>query len=313
MRRSLTTLLTTLAVVASLLFMSQFPAVSSVSNLHPDTTDGSKPPSTDTDGDKIPDVHENLFEEWMNWSAVDGRAVSIEGMDSNDASDALLDLDKDGLNATEEYCWPYPANCTEPGFPRGLTGKVDGEGERSYLDPRISDTDGDGMPDGYEAYMCERVGGYNVFTFKYECNTFDPLNASICTTTLMKTGLTSIEMEFYPSLNGFLHRKNTSKEHLQTTQTNWTDFGAQPHYLKGLSSKIGRSFQLEPMPHSKTYFLHVLKTQPWSSTKTFGSVPTRCLLTRTVTIGTGILFVACSHLSGMESLTVGKFILVLSL
>ena len=178
MRRSITTLLTTLAVVASLLFMSQFPAVSSVSNLHPDTTDGSKPPTTDTDGDKIPDVHENLFSEWMNWTAVDGRAVVIEGMDSNDASDALIDSDMDGLNATEEYCWPYPANCTAPGFPRGLTGTVDDEGERSYLDPRIADTDGDGMPDGYEAYMCERVGGYNVFSFKYECNTFDPLNAS---------------------------------------------------------------------------------------------------------------------------------------
>ena len=178
MRRSITTLLTTLAVVASLLFMSQFPAVSSVSNLHPDTTDGSKPPTTDSDGDKIPDVHENLFSEWMNWTAVDGRAVFIEGMDSNDASDALLDSDMDGLNATEEYCWPYPANCTAPGFPRGLTGTVDDEGERSYLDPRIADTDGDGMPDGYEAYMCERVGGYNVFSFKYECNTFDPLNAS---------------------------------------------------------------------------------------------------------------------------------------
>ena len=178
MRRSLTTLLTTLAVVASLMFMSQFPAVSSVSNLHPDTTDGSKPPTTDSDGDKIPDVHENLFDEWLNWSTVDGRAVVMQGMDSNNASDAFIDQDHDGLNATEEFCWPYPANCTSPGFPRGLTGTVDGEGERSYLDPRMSDTDGDGMPDGYEAYMCERVGGYNIFTQKYECQSFDPLNSS---------------------------------------------------------------------------------------------------------------------------------------
>ena len=59
MRRSLTTLLTTLAVVASLVFMSQFPAISSVSSVHPKTTEGERPPSTDTDGDKIPDVHEN--------------------------------------------------------------------------------------------------------------------------------------------------------------------------------------------------------------------------------------------------------------
>ena len=178
MRRSITTLLTTLAVVSSLLFMSQFPAISSVSNLHPDTTDGSKPPSTDSDGDKIPDVHENLFEEWMNWTAIDGRPILVQGMDSNNASDALVDFDNDGLNSTEEYCWPYPANCTAPGFPRGLTGVVDEEGERSYLDPRVSDTDGDGMPDGYEAYMCERVGGYNALSLKYECKTFDPLNGS---------------------------------------------------------------------------------------------------------------------------------------
>ena len=178
MRRSLTTLLTTLAVVASLVFMSQFPAISPVSNLHPDTTDGSKPPSTDSDGDKIPDVHENLFEEWMNWSTVDGRTIVMPGMDSNNASDALVDNDRDGLNATEEFCWPYPANCTAPGFPRGLTGVVDSEGERSYLDPRVSDTDGDGMPDGYEAYMCERVGGFNIFSLKYECQNFDPLNGS---------------------------------------------------------------------------------------------------------------------------------------
>ncbi|MBT60593.1 MAG: hypothetical protein CMA63_03440 [Euryarchaeota archaeon] len=178
MRRSLTTLLTTLAVVASLLFMSQFPAVSPVSNLHPDTTDGSKPPSTDTDGDKIPDVHENLFEEWMNWTSVDGREVIIPGMNNDDASDALVDNDRDGLNSTEEYCWPYPANCTAPGFPRGLTGIVDSEGERSYLDPRNSDTDGDGMPDGYEVYMCERIGGYDSITLRYDCPQFNPLNAS---------------------------------------------------------------------------------------------------------------------------------------
>ena len=67
MRRSQTTILTTLAVIASLLFMSQFPAVSNVANIHPDSTDGTPPPNTDTDGDLIPDVHETLFEEWMNW------------------------------------------------------------------------------------------------------------------------------------------------------------------------------------------------------------------------------------------------------
>ena len=105
----------------------------------------------------------------------------MEGLDKDDASDATLDNDNDGLNATEEYCWPYPAECTDPGFLRGLTGVVDGEGVRSYLDPRKSDTDGDGMPDGYEAYMCLRIGGFDVFAQRYQCEDFDPLNASDAT------------------------------------------------------------------------------------------------------------------------------------
>ena len=178
MRRSQSTLLTTLAVVISLLFMSQFPAISPVSNVHPDDTNQERPPTTDSDGDGIPDVHEDIFSEWINSTAIDGRGYSMEGMDKDDASDAILDVDRDGLNSTEEYCWPYPAECTDPGFLRGLTGVVDGEGFRSYLDPRKSDTDGDGMPDGYEAYMCLRIGGFDVFSQRYECADFDPLNAS---------------------------------------------------------------------------------------------------------------------------------------
>ena len=178
MRRSQTTILTTLAVIASLLFMSQFPAISNVSNVHPDDTDGTPPPNTDTDGDLIPDVHETLFEEWMNWTAVDGRDVVIQGLDKNNASDASIDRDRDGLNATEEFCWPYPANCTAPGFPRGLTGQLDENSDRIYLDPRVSDTDGDGMPDGYEAYMCHRMGGFDPLALRYSCPSFDPLNGS---------------------------------------------------------------------------------------------------------------------------------------
>ncbi|MGB2267635.1 MAG: hypothetical protein ACPH5T_02855, partial [Candidatus Poseidoniaceae archaeon] len=178
MRRSQTTLLTSLAVIAGLLFMSQFPVISPVSNVHPDDTFGEKPPTTDTDGDGIPDVHENIFEDWINFSAVDGRLVTMEGLDKSDASDANFDTDRDGLNNTEEYCWPYPDNCNDPGFSRGLTGSLDENGDRIYLDPRVSDTDGDGMPDGFEAWMCARAGGFDEVTQRYVCPYFDPLNAS---------------------------------------------------------------------------------------------------------------------------------------
>ena len=178
MRRSQTTLLTTLAVVASLLFMSQFPSISNVANVHPDDTTQTPPPNTDSDGDLIPDVHETLFEGWMNWTAPDGRPVAMKGLDKDDAVDADTDRDLDGLNATEEFCWPYPANCTAPGFPRGLTGELDENNDRVYLDPRMADTDGDGMPDGFEAYMCQRMGGFDIVNLRFICPSFDPLNGS---------------------------------------------------------------------------------------------------------------------------------------
>ncbi|MGB0725357.1 MAG: hypothetical protein ACPGQO_01075, partial [Candidatus Poseidoniaceae archaeon] len=178
MRRSQSTLLITLAVVAGLLFMSQFPALSPVASNNPNEATGEAPPVTDSDGDLIPDVHENLFEDWVNRSTADGRMIVIPGLDRDDARDAKYDLDRDGLNATEEYCWPYPANCTDPGFPRGLTGLLDENGERSYLDPRVSDTDGDGLPDGFEAWMCLQTGGFNAVDMVFRCPRFDPLNAS---------------------------------------------------------------------------------------------------------------------------------------
>ena len=42
----------------------------------------------------------------------------------------------------------------------------------------MSDSDGDGMPDGFEAYMCQRIGGFDQVTQRYVCPSYDPLNAS---------------------------------------------------------------------------------------------------------------------------------------
>ena len=178
MRRSQSTLLMTILVVSGLFFVSQLPAISNVATTNPNLTEGERPPATDSDGDKIPDVHENLFSEWINFSSPDNRAVIMKGMDRDNASDALIDIDIDGLNATEEYCWPYPAECVEPSFTRGLTGVINESGERWYLDPRVADTDGDGMPDGFEAHMCEKLGGFDNEEKRFECEYFDPLNAS---------------------------------------------------------------------------------------------------------------------------------------
>ncbi|MDP6870321.1 MAG: hypothetical protein QGI21_06080 [Candidatus Poseidoniaceae archaeon] len=178
MRRSQTTLLMTALVVSSLFMMSQIPAISNVGTSDPNTADGARPPTTDSDGDGIPDVHENIFSEWRNFSSVDDRDVIIPGLNRDDATDANLDFDMDGLNSTEEYCWPYPYLCTDPGFVRGLTGKIDDSGERIYLDPRLSDTDGDGMPDGFEVHMCESLGSFDSVQMMFTCDMFDPLNAS---------------------------------------------------------------------------------------------------------------------------------------
>ena len=62
-------------VVSGLFFMSQYPAISNVGTIHPDSTNEEKPPTTDTDGDRIPDVDENLFAEWVNWTSSDAREI----------------------------------------------------------------------------------------------------------------------------------------------------------------------------------------------------------------------------------------------
>ena len=169
MRGKQTTLVVAIAMVSGLLLMSQMPAVSQVENVFPGDTEGEGPPVTDTDGDGIPDVHENLFSSWVNSTAVDGREINIEGLDRNISSDAETDRDRDGMNASEEYCWPYSFEACFSTLRVGLPGELNPvTGLREYLDPRSSDTDNDGMPDGYEVAMCQRqLGAYDLTTGKY--------------------------------------------------------------------------------------------------------------------------------------------------
>ena len=219
MRRSQSTLLMTVLVVLGLFFVSQLPAISNVGTTDPNLTQGDRPPATDSDGDNIPDVHENLFSEWINFSSPDNRPVFMKGLDKDDASDAYIDIDIDGLNATEEYCWPYPAQCVDPGFTRGLTGVINESGERWYLDPRVSDTDGDGMPDGFEAHMCERMGGFDNDEKRYVCEIFDPLNAS-------DADLDPDEAGFDVNRDGFMSISElltSPEEYIFGASSNWTN------------------------------------------------------------------------------------------
>ena len=219
MRRSQSTLLMTILVVLGLFFVSQLPAISNVGTTNPNFTEGERPPATDSDGDNIPDVHENLFSEWINFSSPDNRAVVMKGMDRDDASDAYIDIDLDGLNATEEYCWPYPAECVDPGFTRGLTGVINESGERWYLDPRVADTDGDGMPDGYEAHMCEKLGGFDSDERRFVCEMFDPLNASDADLDPDDDGF-DVNRDGFMSVNELL---TSPEEYLYGAPTNWTN------------------------------------------------------------------------------------------
>ena len=193
MRRKQTTMLVTIGVVAGLIMMAQLPASTSIESIYPGDTTGEGPPITDSDGDGIPDTWELQFGNSRDVTSLDGRSMTIAGMDYTNSSDGLydpdgtsgfmLDMDNDGMLNAEEYCWPYDyVSCIGADSTRtGLTGKdpeLTSSGLREYLDPSVADTDGDGMPDGYEVEMCKVEASEPEDDGKWECLRFDPLNGS---------------------------------------------------------------------------------------------------------------------------------------
>ena len=186
MRRKQTALLISFLILSSLAFVSQTRPQSPVSSTDPNLADGTVSPVTDQDGDLIPDLYEVIFGGDHRLETTTGE-LTISGLDPSDATDNTTDNDRDGLTALQEYCWPYTIDrCFEER--NSLTGKAPEEtasGLREYLDPRVSDTDGDGLPDGYEVYMCTVGGLYannpnNPLNSKkiWECQYFDPLDPS---------------------------------------------------------------------------------------------------------------------------------------
>ena len=180
-RKQISALLLSLLMLASLAFVSQTRPQSSVSSIDPNVAEGGDPPITDQDGDLIPDMHEFIFSEDIILQ-INSFNLIIEGLDSYNATDNMTDRDKDGASALMEYCWPFTLDaCLDSEKRNSLTGKSPEEstsGLREYLDPRIADTDGDGLPDGYEIYMCTNggVGSINPLTNAWDCLYFDPLD-----------------------------------------------------------------------------------------------------------------------------------------
>ncbi len=181
MRRKQTAFLVTLLILSSLVFVSQTRPQAPVSSVDPPDVPGSGPTAVDQDEDLIPDIHEVIFSESRHIDTPFG-VVVVEGLDPMNGSDNITDFDRDGASALMEYCWPWTLeSCfTERLSLTGKSPKETESGFREYLDPRESDTDGDGLPDGYEIYMCTEGGaGYqNPATSEWTCLYFDPLDDS---------------------------------------------------------------------------------------------------------------------------------------
>ena len=180
MRRKQTALLIALLILGSMVFVSQIRPNSPVQSVHPGDTTGEGPPITDRDKDGMPDLHEDAFSESELLDMGD-RSRTIPGLDPDNGTDNQSDHDYDGLTALMEYCWPYSLDSCFTNNRTGLPGKpaeISETGLRWYLDPRSGDTDGDGLPDGFEVAMCMSKTGYQNSSHVWNCMAFDPLNSS---------------------------------------------------------------------------------------------------------------------------------------
>lgn len=179
MRRKQTAAFLAIIMLSSVLFLSQTRPQSPVGTTNPEEAIGGAPIAVDTDEDLIPDVHESAFSEPLRIATLEGD-FTVTGLDPLDSTDNLSDYDRDGASALQEFCWPYSLeSCFTTRL--SLTGKSPEETEsgfREYLDPRRSDTDGDGLPDGFEISMCTDGGaGYiDQASTAWVCLHFDPLD-----------------------------------------------------------------------------------------------------------------------------------------
>ena len=180
MRRKQTALLISLLIIGGMVFVSQIRPNSGVESTHPDDATGGGPPITDHDKDGMPDLHEEAFSEAIELSLGD-RSKTINGLDWQNGSDNSSDFDLDGLTALMEFCWPYDLDSCFSSNRTSLPGKppsLSETGLRWFLDPRVADTDGDGLPDGFEVAMCMGETGYLNESHVWTCLAFDPLNSS---------------------------------------------------------------------------------------------------------------------------------------